>query len=76
MKIDSYNVGYGPKLLAFNESYKDGTLEYTLRAFPLGGYVAFPSNVQYDELDEEVLTRTHTHIYVQSTGFNILLVLN
>ena len=49
MKIDSYNVGYGPKLLAFNETYKGGDLEYALRAFPFGGYVAFPSNVNYDD---------------------------
>lgn len=59
MKIDSYNVGYGPKLIAFNESYKGGDLEYALRAFPFGGYVAFPSNIQYDddkgnELDEPI----------------------
>lgn len=56
MKIDSYNVGYGPKLLAFNETYKGGDIEYALRAFPLGGYVAFPSNVQYDDEKGNELT--------------------
>lgn len=24
-------------------------IEYALRAFPVGGYVAFPANVEYDE---------------------------
>jgi len=45
MKIDSFNIGYGPKLVSFNDS--TGT-EFALRALPLGGYVAFPSNVVLD----------------------------
>lgn len=50
MKISSFNVGYGPKLLSFNES-GTGT-EFSLRLVPLGGYVAFPSNVEFDEKEE------------------------
>ena len=46
MKIESYNIGYGPRLLGFNDS--SGT-EFALRAVPLGGYVAFPSNVEVDD---------------------------
>jgi len=44
MKIESYNIGYGPKLLAVNDS---SGIEYALRAVPLGGYVAFPSNARF-----------------------------
>jgi RIP metalloprotease RseP len=44
MKIESYNVGYGPKLISVNDS--EG-IEYALRVIPMGGYVAFPSNVKY-----------------------------
>eukprot|EP01041_Mallomonas_annulata_P003368 gene3369-6668_t len=51
MKIASYNIGYGPKLIAFNDS---SDTEFALRAFPLGGYVAFPSNVEFDE-DGEII---------------------
>jgi len=46
MKISSYNIGYGPKLLAFNDS---SNTEFALRAIPLGGYVAFPANVELDD---------------------------
>eukprot|EP01035_Chromulina_nebulosa_P020906 gene20906-27098_t len=38
--------GYGPKVFSFNDS---SSIEYALRLFPLGGYVAFPSNIEYDE---------------------------
>lgn len=46
MKIQSYNVGYGPKVFAFNDSSQT---EFALRAIPLGGYVAFPSNVELND---------------------------
>jgi len=46
MKVSSYNIGYGPKLLAFNDS---SNTEFALRAIPLGGYVAFPANVELDD---------------------------
>lgn len=46
MKIQSFNIGYGPKLYSFNDS---SNIEFSLRAIPLGGYVSFPSNVEYDE---------------------------
>ena len=51
MKVQSYNVGYGPKLFSFNDSTDT---EYALRLIPLGGYVAFPSNVEYNEEGEVV----------------------
>lgn len=46
MKIQSVNVGYGPKLLSFNDT---SDIEYAFRAIPFGGYVAFPSNVEVDD---------------------------
>lgn len=51
IKIQSFNVGYGQKLIAFNDT---NDTEYALRALPLGGYVAFPMNVEYDD-DGEVV---------------------
>jgi len=51
MKVQSYNIGYGPKLFSFNDSVNT---EFALRAIPLGGYVAFPMNVELDE-DGEVV---------------------
>jgi membrane-associated protease RseP (regulator of RpoE activity) len=48
MKVESFNVGYGPKLLSFEDNQD---ISYNLRAVPLGGYVAFPSNAE--EVDEE-----------------------
>lgn len=44
MKIESYNVGYGPKIISVNDSKG---VEYAFRVIPMGGYVAFPSNVRY-----------------------------
>ena len=51
IKIQSFNVGYGPKVIAFNDT---NDTEYALRALPLGGYVAFPMNVEYNEEGEVV----------------------
>lgn len=51
MKVQSYNVGYGPKLYSFNDS---SDTEYALRLIPLGGYVAFPANAEYDDQGEVV----------------------
>ena len=38
--VTKFSVGFGPKLL----SYKPNEVEYSLRALPLGGFVAFPDN--------------------------------
>lgn len=51
MKVISYNIGYGPKLIAFNDS---SNTEFALRAVPLGGYVAFPNNYEIDEVTGEI----------------------
>ena len=51
MKIQSFNVGYGPKLLSWNDT---DNVEYNLRALPLGGFVAFPSNTNLDETSNAV----------------------
>jgi len=36
----------GPKLISFNDTKDD--VEFSLRAIPLGGYVAFPQNLIFD----------------------------
>lgn len=46
IEIESYNVGYGPKIVSFNDT---SNVEYNFRLLPLGGYVAFPTNVIIDE---------------------------
>ena len=51
MKVQSYNVGYGPKLVSVNDT---SNTEYALRLVPLGGYVAFPMNVEYNDQGEVV----------------------
>ena len=51
MKVQSYNVGYGPKLYSFNDT---SDTEYALRLIPLGGYVAFPANAEYDDEGEVI----------------------
>lgn len=38
--VSKFSVGFGPKLLSF----KPNEVEYSLRALPLGGFVAFPDN--------------------------------
>ena len=35
MKVQSFNIGYGPKLLSFNDS---ANTEFALRIIPLGWY--------------------------------------
>jgi membrane-associated protease RseP (regulator of RpoE activity) len=52
MKVQSYNIGYGPKILSFNDSQNT---EFALRIIPLGGYVAFPNNLEIDEESGEVI---------------------
>ena len=44
--VQSYNVGIGPKIISFNDT---NNIEYNFRLLPLGGYVAFPSNLIEDE---------------------------
>ncbi len=45
--VTRFSIGFGPVLW----KYQGPQTEYSLRAFPLGGYVAFPD----DDLDEAVL---------------------
>jgi membrane-associated protease RseP (regulator of RpoE activity) len=44
--VTRFSIGFGPVLW----KYQGPQTEYALRAFPLGGYVAFPD----DELDEDI----------------------
>ena len=52
MKVASFNIGYGPKLISLKDKYE---VEFNLRIFPLGGYVAFPADVEVDEITGEVI---------------------
>lgn len=38
--VSKFSVGFGPTLL----TYQSGPVEFSLRALPLGGFVAFPDN--------------------------------
>ena len=38
--VNKFAIGFGPALI----TYQGGEVEYTLRAFPLGGFVAFPDD--------------------------------
>jgi len=49
MKVQSFNIGYGPKLLSWNDTQ---STEFNLRALPLGGYVSFPVNVEMSDKGE------------------------
>jgi len=48
VKINEFSVGFGPKLFGFKalKSKKEGDdgVQFSVRALPLGGYVAFPEN--------------------------------
>lgn len=52
--VSKFSVGFGPNLL----SYKGPEVEYSLRAIPLGGFVAFPDDdpdCPYPEDDPDLL---------------------
>ena len=52
--VSKFAIGFGPTLLAF----QPGEVEYSLRALPLGGFVAFPDNDEdcpYPEDDPDLL---------------------
>lgn len=52
--VSKFAIGFGPSLW----SYKPGDVEYSVRAFPLGGFVAFPDNDEdcpYPEDDPDLL---------------------
>ena len=52
--VSKFSIGFGPSLW----SAKPGEVEYSVRAFPLGGFVAFPDNDEdcpYPEDDPDLL---------------------
>lgn len=52
--VSKFSVGFGPTLL----TYQSGPVEFSLRALPLGGFVAFPDNDEdcpYPEDDPDLL---------------------
>lgn len=53
IRVKNFSIGFGPTL--FNFTPKDSETEFTVRALPLGGFVAFP---EHSEVDEETGTET------------------
>jgi len=41
IRVQNFSVGFGPKVLSYKP--KNSETEFTLRAIPLGGFVAFPN---------------------------------
>ena len=52
MKVLSFNIGYGPKLISVKDK---NDIEFNLRSLPLGGFVAFPQDMEIDEITGEVI---------------------
>ena len=50
VKISQFSIGFGPAL--FSRTAEDG-VEYSLRAIPLGGYVAFPDDDPESDTDPD-----------------------
>ncbi|EED94386.1 hypothetical protein THAPSDRAFT_261878, partial [Thalassiosira pseudonana CCMP1335] len=51
INVDEFSVGVGPRLLGSSQP-KEG-IEFSLRAFPLGGYVKFPENYDREQAYEQ-----------------------
>lgn len=47
IKVDNFSIGFGPTLFKYRPNQSD--TEFTLRALPLGGFVAFPDHITVDE---------------------------
>lgn len=74
--VSKFAIGFGPTLLKF----QPGEVEYSLRALPLGGFVAFPDNDEdcpYPEDDPNLLKNRPIldRFFVISAGvvFNLIL---
>eukprot|EP00892_Ulva_mutabilis_P005377 jgi/Ulvmu1/3210/UM015_0251.1 len=74
--VSKFAIGFGPSLW----SYKPGDVEYSVRAFPLGGFVAFPDNDEdcpYPADDPDLLKNRPIadRFWVISAGviFNVIL---
>ena len=47
IKVENFSIGFGPTLFKYKPEGSE--TEFTLRALPLGGYVAFPEHVSVEE---------------------------
>jgi len=47
IRVKDFSIGFGPKLIGWKP--KNSETQFTLRALPLGGFVAFPEAVEVDE---------------------------
>lgn len=73
--VSKFAIGFGPSLW----SYKAGDVEYSVRAFPLGGFVAFPDNDEdcpYPEDDPDLLKNRPIadRFWVISAGSSLITV--
>lgn len=52
IRVKNFSIGFGPALYSFTPPKSE--TEFTIRALPLGGYVAFPEHTSIDEESGEV----------------------
>lgn len=71
--VKKFAIGFGPVLWKYKNEAIDNSVEFSLRAIPLGGYVAFPDEDEdcpYDKDDPNLLTNRPVldRIIVTSAG--------
>lgn len=72
--VKEFSVGVGPKVAGFSREADDGTIDFSLRAFPLGGYVQFPENynatLYFEKQEEQRLARKELRESEESSSSN------
>jgi RIP metalloprotease RseP len=47
IKVENFSIGFGPTLFSYKPP--NDNVEYTIRAFPAGGFVSFPKFYEIDD---------------------------
>ena len=65
--VDGFSIGFGPSII--QKRYKNIT--YSLRAFPLGGFVSFPDEEinNIDPKDPNLLKNLNQNMELEHLGF-------
>ena len=71
--MKKFAIGFGPVLWKYKNKADDNSVEFSFRAIPLGGYVAFPDEDEdcpYEKDDPNLLTNRPVldRIIVTSAG--------
>ncbi|KAK1863193.1 hypothetical protein I4F81_005754 [Pyropia yezoensis] len=74
IRVKNFSIGFGPALLSFTPPGSE--TEFTLRALPLGGYVAFPDATVVDEETGEETESTDTDLLQNRPLLDRALVLS